>query len=104
MLEKALIQPEQSKDLAAYTDQYTLSMAIDRFRRELQKDKQPGSRCHAWESNMAMVFYDLLAAGSAIGQQAAINFLETLCLQTNNNTGSIKPGESQKLPPTPPNP
>lgn len=52
---------------------------------ELKKDKDPGSYYHAWQSNIAMSFYDECARNGVDGplihkvaNQAAKNFLDLL--------------------------
>jgi len=90
-------------------DKFTLQDAINRIRLELQKDKQPGSYYHTWQCNIAMCFYDayrhrwafpedhgIMQAIHETANQAAVNFLEILCSQSNDNIGLIRQSQLQE--------
>jgi hypothetical protein len=78
-----------------------LSISVDRIIAELSKDKSDGSYFHAWQCNIAMAFKDEFERyardkeieGTAsnfnvheIANNAAINFLNTLCRKTDPST------------------
>ena len=76
----------------------TIEQALNRLRQELQKDNGPYSYFYAWQSNIAMSFYDSyvrqfntlqgnrhhLKRIADIANDAAKSFLELLCNQPNN--------------------
>lgn len=93
------------KYFQSISDGLTTEQAMNKIRFELQKDKEPGSYYHLWQSNIAMAFYDAAAKYAMenninwdqqdaritheIANTAAKNFLDNLCNQA--NTGQQKP-------------
>lgn len=86
-----------------YPHQITVAMAIERLRWEFEKDKEPGSYYHSWERNIAAAFYDEYMKYNpharegnqnilhTIANNAARNFLNMLCSQTNTENKKPKP-------------
>jgi len=92
-LEQALNQPQQTNAQFG-NEALSLKDALSIIISELKKDKLPGSYFCSWKDNIAMAFVDELENYSKnivgrnsvyeyrkeIANQAAINFLESLCM------------------------
>jgi len=95
-LDRALSQPEQTKGFVFFAD---LESAIKCLCYHLEKDKEPNGIYNTWQSNIAMAFINAFnkyaqdheIEGSAknfvvkdIANNAAKNFLNSLCNQSKN--------------------